>query len=177
MHNRASGMVVKPLPEPSAMKRASGQAEGAAPGMWRTRRRSARTPRHENRRPLRYLVFPHPRRASSSRLLPIQPRQFAPFGAQVFRNPPAAPPSPVGCAGATCCGHGRHAVDHRLRGIGHGGNDGNRPVHAYRTNRPAAVLLTHQRIGGTGRYSPRVSQCCWIESRQCLRRMLILYTP
>ena len=92
------------------------------------------------------LPAPLPRRLFEP-LLEFQPRQLAPFGTQMFeiRKPDLRDQPRIGIGRRTAAG--RHAVDHRLRGIGHGRDDESARAHAERVD-PAAVFLVHERIGG-----------------------------
>ena len=92
------------------------------------------------------LPTPLPRRLFEP-LLEFQPRQLAPFGTQMFeiRKPDLRDQPRIGIGRRPAAG--RHAVDHRLRGIGHGRDDESARAHAERVD-PAAVFLAHERIGG-----------------------------
>ena len=118
----------------------------------RSGQRPACAARHEIGDPLcrsdLMLPAPLPRRLFEP-LLEFQPRQLAPFGTQMFeiRKPDLRDQPRIGIRRRTAAG--RHAVDHRLRGIGHRRHDKPARTHAERVDAPSA-LLAHERIGGCG---------------------------
>ena len=98
-------------------------------------KRRARTPRDEIGDALRrsdLTVAAVPPRQLLELLLEFQPGQLAPFGAQVFeiRRPHFGHQPRIGIGRRAAAG--RHAVHHRLGGIGHGGDDESAGAHAER---------------------------------------------